>query len=89
MLAALSKEKEEGPRCLTLEDEYGLADVIVPPTARPEDEGLPGVVLLVEGTVEEQHGSPLVKASKVERPLPAGAAEAALPLRPHDAAKAS
>jgi len=72
-LVAARKEAGEGEpaRCLTLEDEWGLVEVITQPGG---DLAQAGPVVVVEGKVEDRHGVPVVVASRLERPLPGGGA---------------
>jgi DNA polymerase III alpha subunit len=63
-------EPPQPVRWLTLADEFGWVDVTVPPSANwPGGDDL---VLVVEGRVEDRLGAPVVVASRVSRPGPAG-----------------
>jgi hypothetical protein len=71
-LLAAHKEHETGRgavRFLTLLDEEGLFDVVVPPGCDAPD--APGIgPWLVEGQVQEQHGLPVLQARKLEKATP-------------------
>jgi DNA polymerase III alpha subunit len=72
-LVGASKElrTEEGPlEFVTLEDEFGLAEVHVPPhPGEPDPEGQ-GPLVVAEGEVEERHGVPFLASARLERALP-------------------
>jgi DNA polymerase III alpha subunit len=62
----LTAEDEGASPYLTLEDEWGLIEVLLVG-------GLPqnfGSLVIAEGKVEEQYGVPVLLAKKVQRPLP-------------------
>jgi hypothetical protein len=73
----------EATRHLTLEDEWGLVEVVAPGAGGEAA----GPLLLAEGRVELRYGAPVVVAERVERPLPGVSARAAS--RPAAAAKAA
>jgi DNA polymerase III alpha subunit len=67
-------EDSEPTRFVTLEDEWGLVEVVASQSA---GETPPGPLLVAEGRVEQRYGVPVVAASKLERPLPGAAPRAA------------
>jgi hypothetical protein len=67
LLRAADGEEHEKPEDLTVEDEWGAVEVR---TASGMTISGEGPLVIVEGTVEERHGLPLVVGAKVSRPLP-------------------
>jgi DNA polymerase III alpha subunit len=87
-LVDASKEvsTDTGPlELITMEDEWGLFDVRLPPTARVSDPTDLGPLVVVEGTVEERYQVQTVVAASLERPLPGGSTAPALPAAAADA----